>query len=458
MRPWGCRGGAAKVGATMTIFRYEAIDKAGNVIRGAMNASDERQVAQRLAARGYSARAIYTSSGTAAAQVRRPQATSASTPASSAQTRGGMRSVTLGSGLPVSIKSSVPLSALASFFRHLATLVKSGYPIGQALYEMQTVTGDRRLRKVLPAMREATQSGRSLSSLMAEHPGIFPVHAVASVWCGEMSGRLEIAIEEVAQELEEEASDVRRGRIGWGLMKIALVLFVVLVPMADMVELLMPTFNEALRRGGEMTRSEVIAYVAQTFVGQMFWKSLLVIAALIVCWIVWGRLKRVPAVRHALDEVLLHVPLWGKIHRERALARFFHVLNGLTAAGVGPASAWSAAALTVRNSAVAERLRSAASRLPPDAGIAQLLGASGVFDDEDVAAAASGERAGRIPEVLSARAAAYADGAAAGKSVGRLTSGTILSTTLLILHGYVLYRLITSYFDLAFKAAEVIGR
>ncbi|MGC8862388.1 MAG: hypothetical protein ACP5R5_06375, partial [Armatimonadota bacterium] len=130
---------------------------------------------------------------------------------------------------------------------------------------------------------------------------------------------------------------------------------------------------------------------------------------------------------------------------------------GLTEAGVGLASAWNAAALTVRNSAIAERLRAVGSQLPPDAGIARLLDASGVFDQEDVAAVASGEKAGRIPEVLAARAAAYADSADARKTIGRATSGTMFTTSSLILAGYVLYRTITSYFDLAFKIAGMMG-
>jgi len=307
-------------------------------------------------------------------------------------------------------------------------------------------------------MRESTHGGRSLSSLMAEYPRIFPVHTIASVWCGEMSGRLEIALEEIAQDLEEEASDVRRSRIGWGLMKISLATFVVAIPMANLIALLMPTLEEALKRGGEMTREEVLLHVLHTFTSQMLWKSLLVIAALIGFWLLWGVLKRVPAIRRILDRGLLMVPLWGKLHRERALARFLHVLDGMTAAGVSQAAAWDAASLTVRNSYIAERLRMAKSQVPADAGVSQMLDAAGVFDQEDVAAAASGEKAGRVPDVLAARAASYADSAAARKSIGRLTAGTLFTTASLILSGYIMFRMVSSYIDLAYKAADVIGK
>ncbi|MCX8053163.1 MAG: type II secretion system F family protein [Armatimonadetes bacterium] len=441
----------------MALFRYEAVDRTGKVVRGAMNASDEQQVARNLAAMGYTARNIFAASVTAFGNARPAQAASISS-VSPACSRGNIRSVTLASGLPVSVKSSVPPQVLAGFFRHLATLVKSGYPIGRAIAEMESVTRNPRLRRVLPVMRESTQSGRSLSSLMAEYPRVFPVHTVASVWCGEMSGRLEVVLEKIAQDLEEEASDDRRSRIGWGLVKITLLVFVILVPMTNMVALLMPTLEETLARGGQISRSELIARVVQTFVKEMLWKSLLVIVLLVTFWLAWGALKRLPFIRRMIDGALLLTPVWGKLHRERALARFFHMLGGMIEAGVGLSTAWNAASLSVRNSAIAERLRVAMASLPSDASISQLLEASRVFDSDDIAAAASGEKAGRVPEVLAARAAAYADIASGRKIIGKLASGTLFTTTSLILAGYIMYRVITSYFDLVFKVEGIIGR
>ena len=438
----------------MALYRYEAVDKTGKVVRGVMNACDEQQVAQNLTAMGYTARGVYGSSGAATASA--PPAVAPQTQAT--QRPLGMQSVTLASGVPVSIKSSVPPASLAGFFRHLATLVKSGYPIGQALSEMRAVTRNGRLRNVLPQMQESTQGGRSLSSLMAERPGVFPVHTTASVWCGELSGRLEIALEEIATDLEQEASDTRYSKIGWGLMKINLITLVLLIPMANLTALLMPTLKAAMDKAGEMSRAEVLRRLLGTYVSDMLWKSIIAMAVLVVIWMVWGVIKRVPSAKRLLDGALIVMPVWGRLHRERALARFLHVLDGLTAAGVNSFAAWDAASLTPRNSYIAERLRRAKAQVQPNASLSEMLSAAGVFDPEDVAAAASGEKAGRVPEVLAARSAAYSDSALARKTAAKAIAGALFTVSSLILGGYVLVQLWSSYVDLAFKAADAMGK
>ncbi len=439
----------------MGLFRYEAVDRAGKVVHGAMKASDEQQVANSLAQKGYALRAIHSADGQLKTTSRPAAAAPKPTPVQSA---GGMSSVTLASGVPVSIKSTVPASTLARFFRHLSTLVKSGVPINQALVEMAQVVQHRRLVRALPRIHEHTQGGRSLSGAMAEHPGVFPVHTIASVWAGELAGKLEIALDEVATGLEAEASDTRRGRIGWGLVKINWIMFVMLIPAANLVALLSPALTKTLKRGGDVTRAEVLQFIWQTFVHDMLWKSLLVAAALIGFWIALGFVKRVPTVRRLLDELLIRMPIWGGLHRDRAIARFAHVLDSLYSAGISPGAAWDAASLVPRNSYIAEKLRLARRHLPSNAGIGEMFASSGIFDNDDIAMVASGEKAGSVPQVLADMSAVYANRAEARASAAKAIAGTTLTVSLLLLGGYIIVKVASSYFDFAFKAADIVGQ
>lgn len=435
----------------MGLFRYEAIDKAGKVVHGAMNARDEQQVAQRLAQMGYAARAIHGGAQTATRR-------QAAQPAAPAQPRssGGIASVTVASGVPVSIKSSVPGPALARFFRHLATLVRSGMPINRALVEMSAVTGNQRLRSVLPRMQEATQGGRNLSGLMAEYPTVFPVYAIASVWAGELSGRLETALDEVATDLEQEVSETRFGRIGWFLTKISIISLVFAFPAANLVNLLIPVLQKTLDATHEISRSEVLRMLLDNYMRTMFWKSVWMSVAVVLAWIVWGYMKRVPTVRRLLDGALLCVPIWGKLHRYRALARFFHVLDELCSAGISPAPAWDAASMVPRNSAIAERLKLARANMSSGAMLSEMLAASGMIDHEDVALASSGEKAGQVPDVMAHLAASYQLRADAQRTAGRAAGVFVLTMFSIVFTGYVLIRVVSTYVELPFKAAEMI--
>jgi type II secretory pathway component PulF len=123
-----------------------------------------------------------------------------------------------------------------------------------------------------------------------------------------------------------------------------------------------------------------------------------------------------------LDNAMLYVPLWGSLHKTRAKGRFLHVLDQLYDAGIPPEQAWDAACLTARNSAIAGKLRAAKSKVSQNAGINELIAASGVFEPEEAAMVSSGERSGQVNSVLSNMASICEDRAATGKVRNRAAS------------------------------------
>ena len=332
----------------MGLFRYEAVDKTGKIVRGVMNAPDDQQVARNLAGMGYSVRSVYGQSPASSGRQAVPVPATATGVGPRRST--GMSAVTIASGVPVSISSRVPISQLAVYFRHLATLIKSGIPVSQALTEMAMVTRNPVLKKTIPTLQEASRGGRGLSGTMAEFPDVFPVHTIASVWAGELAGKLDTTLLELASDLEQEASDTRYARFGWIITKIHIIGFAVLLPMCNFVPLLMPVLEESLKKQGNMSTGEVLSLVLSSYLKTMFWQSMAICAAICALWVVWGFMKRVPVVRRLIDGALLWTPLWGRLHREKAMARFFHVMDDLYSSGIAPGQAWDAASLTVRNS------------------------------------------------------------------------------------------------------------
>ena len=413
----------------MAIYRYEAVNNAGKVIRGAMKARDEQEVTRNLTSKGYSPRAIYDGS--------RPV-----TPApQSSQVSPAVRAAAAGPGVPVSVKSLVPASALAMFFRQLVTLVQSGIPLNQSFSDMESATSNGRLRRALPQMQQALQSGQKLSAAMAMFPNLFPVHATASVWAGEMAGRLDIVLDEVASDFEQEASDTRYGRIGWFVTKASIVLIILILPICDLSVLLAPTVDPTV--GATLhERLLAIGKVALSLMMGQVPIALVVIAS----WVVWGYVKRIPSVKRALDRALLRVPVWGSLHRSRSVARFLHVLEGLYAAGIGPQAAWEAASLTPRNSAIAQQLRLARDTVASDAGVTEMFAASGAFCVEDTGLASAGEKSGKLPDVLANMSERYADAAAVRRTVGRTWSFSLLITSQLIFSGTVAILIWYSYY------------
>lgn len=407
----------------MALFRYEAADRTGRVLHGAMNARDEAQVADNLVKMGYSVRSIQSTSPvqtTAAINVRaQPQP---GAPAASAA--------------PVSVRSIVPLASLSMFFRQIATMLKSGIPINQALADASVYTRQRHLRSAIPAMSQAVQSGASLSSAMAAHPGIFPVWATARVWAGELAGEIETAFEEIADDLEAEAKDARYGSIWWVITKLTVVLSILILPFCDVSKLLSSIVSAEKVDALAIYKAILIETVIK-------WAPLA--AGLSVIFLAWTALKRVPAVRSALDTILLRVPIWGGLHKYRSLAAFLHTLDRLYSAGLSPAIAWDAASLTVRNNAVAQALRSS-GRTASESPVQKIV-TSGIFDSDDIGMASAGERAGRLPEAFAQLSRIYQDRATQQKTIGRLWSVSAFISFQIAVSGIGIIVLAYSYYQ-----------
>jgi type IV pilus assembly protein PilC len=424
----------------MGLFRYEAVDSTGKVLRGVMNACDERQVARKLQAMGYSVRGIYAGVATA-----RPAPKPRAAPVAVTQQASGIQKVTLASGVPVSIKSKVPVSRLAMFFRQLVTLVKSGIPLYQSFGDLAVGTHDRRLRNAIPRMQGILQSGQPLSTAMAAFPDLFPAHTIASVWCGELSGKLDVILGEVADDLEQEAADTRLGRIGWGIVKGYTILFILTAPLftllGRMTEQVLGDSPAVADNAGS-----VLGSVLRSILSDIYCKSVPLALAVIVAWVAWGHAKRIPSVRRMLDGALLCVPIWGKIHRSRSVARFLHLLDELYSAGINPSQAWDAASVAPRNSAIVERLRGARRAASAATGITELAAISNVLESDEIGLLAAGEKAGKVPESLGHIAAMYLDKAGAQRTAGRVLSISLMNSLIIFLSGLAVIVFVKSYF------------
>lgn len=434
----------------MGLFRYEAIDKTGKVVCGVMNARDEQQVAQNLSGMGYALRAVYASSSG-----RQPSPPArAKTAASGAimPSGSGMQSVTLASGVPVSIKSRVPLPQLAIFFRQLATLVRSGIPLYQSFSDLAPATRDSRLKNAIPQMQQTLQVGQPLSSAMAAFPDLFPAHTIASVWCGELAGKLDVMIEEIATDLEFEASDTRLGRVGWGLVKANLIFFILTIPFYNLGNIVGPVLGNT---EADFEHSQnLLGFFLGDAARQILHVTLPIALAVIASWIIWGYLKRVPTVRHLLDGILLAVPVWGKLHRYRSLGRFLHLVDELYAAGISPGTVWDAASVGPRNSAIVEKLRLAKSGASGSAGIGDIAAVAMVMEPEDVALISTGERTGQLPETLSRLSSTYAGKAALQKSTARIISISLMNSALIAMSGVTIIIIAKTYIT---PIAKLIG-
>ncbi|MEL6893086.1 MAG: type II secretion system F family protein, partial [Actinomycetota bacterium] len=110
-------------------------------------------------------------------------------------------------------KEKVKKKELMHFTRQLAVFVKAGIPLTDALVTIGDETEDVALRRALSNLTDELRNGGLFSKAAEAHPEVFPEYYVGILQSAELTGRLDDALESLADYLEREI-DTRSKVVG----------------------------------------------------------------------------------------------------------------------------------------------------------------------------------------------------------------------------------------------------
>ncbi|MFQ5873206.1 MAG: type II secretion system F family protein [Dehalococcoidia bacterium] len=219
---------------------------------------------------------------------------------------------------------------LVRFSRQLATMLESGANLMRILEMLQAESGNRVMRRTLAAILKTLDEGGSLSAAMAEHPKIFNPLYVSIVEVGEHTGRLGMALEQMADILqkEHEARKKAMHNMMYPLAIIGLSMVTLFVLMTVAMPPLLSVFDQMDAEIPAMTR---VAIALSGAAKAHFLKIPLVIVGTLVGF---SLLRRIPRVRYLLDAARLRVPILGQFTITGELVRFARTVSMLLEAGI----------------------------------------------------------------------------------------------------------------------------
>ena len=100
------------------------------------------------------------------------------------------------------LKRGVSASDLALLTRQIATLVRSGLPLEEALAAVSEQTEKPRVRSIVLGVRAKVMEGHALADGLLDFPTVFPELYIATVAAGEQSGHLDTVLERLADYTE----------------------------------------------------------------------------------------------------------------------------------------------------------------------------------------------------------------------------------------------------------------
>src|SRR3984957_4043390 len=221
-------------------------------------------------------------------------------------------------------------SDLALFTRQLATLVRAGLPLEEALLAVSQQTEKPRVQSIILGTHARVMEGHTLASGFAEFPRVFPEIYRATISAGEQSGHLDAILERLADYTESR--ELLRQRV-LGAMLYPIVLSIMCFAIVSgLLVFVVPTvvavFEASRAKLPLMTRALIAT--SAFFRDYGIW---LLIAVVIIVFL-FMRSLRDPAMRRRFHRFQLQLPRAGKLGSGLNTSRFTRTLNILSASSV----------------------------------------------------------------------------------------------------------------------------
>ncbi len=285
---------------------------------------------------------------------------------------------------------------LALVTRQLATLIRAGLPLDEALLAASEQTDKPRLKTIILGARAKVIEGHTLASGLDDFPQAFPVVYRATVAAGEQAGQLDAVLERLADYTESRHS--LRQRISHALVYPIVLTTLALAIVTFMLIYIVPKVVGVFETTGQelpiLTRS-LIALSA--FLQDWWWALLVAFAAAIL---VTGRVLRSETARRRLHWWILATPLLGRVTRGLNTARFTRTLSILTSSGVPVLEALRIGATVVDNLPMRDAVEDASVRVREGAAIGRSLAQSKLFPPMSIRLISSGEASGELDDML----------------------------------------------------------
>ncbi len=110
-------------------------------------------------------------------------------------------------GLQLEItKEKVPLVDIMHFSRQMATFLRAGVPMTEALDNLRQDAENKRFKSVLTDVLERVTAGRSVTEALTLHADVFPPYFMALLGSAELTGRMDEAFDQLHTYIRREWS------------------------------------------------------------------------------------------------------------------------------------------------------------------------------------------------------------------------------------------------------------
>ena len=295
-------------------------------------------------------------------------------------------------------KSEVPM-----YTRQLATLLKAGIPLAQAMSALIEQCSVPDLEACFRDVREKLTQGLGIAEALAYHPQYFSDLYVNMVKAGEASGSLDRVLDRLADYLLRQAQI--RNRVSAALAYPMVMIVVGIVIVIILMTFVVPKVMIVVERSGQQipTMTKILQWGSDFLAS--WWLAM--VAGLLALMMLHRLGMRRQQYRYRVDRFKLRIPVIGELFKKTAVSRFAVSMSTLLKSGVPVLEALKIVRDIVGNEVLADVLDTVQKRIVEGTDIAGPLKKSGVFPPVVGYMIAVGEQSGQLEQMLDQVASAY---------------------------------------------------
>lgn len=325
---------------------------------------------------------------------------------------------------------SINTDDIAVMTRQLATLLKAGVSLVEALAAMVDQVEKEKLKRILSDVKQRVNEGSSLGDALNSHVKVFGPLFVNMIRAGESSGALDSVLLRLAEFTEGQAR-LRSKIIGTMIYPAIMMVIgggVLIMLMTVVVPKVTKIFTDMKVTLPITTR---ILIWSSTFL-QDWW--FIVVPLFFVGAFVFYRWTGSEKGKPVWDRIVLKVPVFGPLVRQLAVARFTRTLATLLKSGVPLLNALDIVKNVITNSTMSAVIDTARDAIREGESIANPLKKSGEFPPLVYHMVGIGERSGQLEDMLLNVAESYESSVEV--RIGALTA--LLEPMMIVLMGAVI--------------------
>ena len=289
---------------------------------------------------------------------------------------------------------------LMIFSRQMASFLRAGIPILDALEMLTEDASNKILQQVLIEVADSLRAGATFADAVAEHSALFPSYYIGILRSAELTGNLDIVLDQLSSYIERdlEASRAVKSALLYPAVIFAMSIGTVLL----LVIYVLPKFQKFFDSFHAKLPLPTRMLLAM---GDFFSKWGLVLLAVIVLGLIGTYLfSKTERGRVTRDRLLLRMPAVGDIVRFSVAERFSRILGAMLRAGVPVPEAMTAATEATNNRVYQSGLTSAREATLRGEGISRPIADTELFPKPVEKMLRVGEESGTLDQQLESAA------------------------------------------------------